>query len=170
MHRTIAAAVAALALFATPAYAVERVFTAHLDGNTAPTQTGSAATGDARIVVDTATQTVDISLNVRGLALDDLYDHVIHSGVGPVHLHLYAANGDISLLVPFPYGATYTETNDGFSLSVSDYSYADGAAVLRSTVTFDQFLASLGSDFVYLNIHTDLVNDGEISGRLAPAT
>ena len=50
--------------------------------------------------------------------------------MGPVHLHLYAANGDISLLVPFPYGASYAATADGFTLSVDDYSYAEGAALL----------------------------------------
>jgi hypothetical protein len=170
MYRFIAAAAAAFALCAAPAFAAERAFTAHLDGITAPTITESAATGDARIAVDTEAQTVDVALTVHGLTLDDLFDHVIHSGMGPVHLHLYAANGDISLLVPFPYGSAYAPTADGFTLTVNDYSYAEGAAVLRSEVTFEQFLASLGSDFVYLNIHTDRVNDGEISGRLTPAS
>ncbi len=170
MHRFIAAAAAAFALCATPAFAVERVFTAHLDGVTAPTITESAATGDARIAIDVEAQTVDVALTVHGLTLNDLFDHVIHSGMGPVHLHLYAANGDISLLVPFPYGANYAATADGFTLTVNDYAYAEGAAVLRSQVTFEQFLASLGSDFVYLNIHTDRVAVGEISGRLMPAS
>lgn len=170
MHRFIAAAAAALALTAAPAFAAERVFTAHLDGITEPTITESLATGDARIAVDTEAQTVDVQLTVHGLTIDDLYDHVIHSGVGPVHLHLYAADGEISLLVPFPYGATYAPTADGFTLNVTDYSYAEGTAALRSDVTFEQFLASLGSDFIYLNIHTDRENDGEISGRLLPTT
>lgn len=168
MHRFIAAAAAAFALSAAPAFAAERVFTAHLDGITEPTITESLATGDARIAIDTEARTVDVALTVYGLTIDDLFDHVIHSGMGPVHLHLYAANGDISLLVPFPYGAGYAATADGFTLNVSDYSYAEGAAVLRSDVTFEQFLASLGSDFVYLNIHTDRESDGEISGRLVP--
>lgn len=168
MHRLIAAAAAAFALFAAPASAAQLNFNARMDGVTAPTATGSRATGDATVSVDTEAQTVDVAMNIHGLTIDDLWDHVIHAGMGPVHLHLYAANGDISLLVPFPYGASYTATADGFTLSVDDYSYAEGARLLGSEMTFEQFVAALGSDFIYLNIHTDTFQDGEISGRLVP--
>jgi hypothetical protein len=167
--RQIFAAAATFALCTSPAVAAERVFTASLDGITEPTITESLATGEARIAVDTEAQTIDLALTVHGIALNDLYDHVIHNGIGPVHLHLYAADGAISLLAPFPYGSTYAATPNGFTITVNDYSYAEGAAVLRSNVTFEQFLAALSADFVYLNIHTDRVHDGEISGRLVPA-
>jgi hypothetical protein len=40
--------------------------------------------------------------------------------------------------------------------------------VLRSNVSFEDFLASLRSDFVYLNVHTDAFTGGEISGRIVP--
>lgn len=168
--RTLALAGAAFFMLNGAANAAEYSFRANLNGATTPTITGSAATGEALVRVHTETQSVDVTLNVSGLSLDDLYDHVIHTGMGPVHLHLYAANGDISLLIPFPYGANYTQTANGFSLNVSNYSYAEGAAVLRSNMSFDDFVATLGSEFVYLNIHTDRVNDGEISGRLVPAS
>lgn len=167
MFRAIAIAAA---LFATPAAAAELSFTASLDGAAAPTNTGSLATGTAQVSVDTEARTVSVHMQIHGLSRDDLWDHVIHAGMGPVHLHLYAADGDITLLVPFPYGATYTATPDGFALDVTNYSYAEGAAVLQSDVSFDAFVASLGSDFIYLNIHTDTFQDGEISGRLVPAT
>lgn len=167
MFRAIAIAAA---LFATPAAATELNYTATLDGVTAPTNTGSVATGTARVSVDTDAQTVSVSMTITGITVDDLWDHVIHAGMGPVHLHLYAADGDISLLVPFPYGATYAATPDGFTLSVEDYSYATGAALLQSDMSFDTFVATLGGEFVYLNIHTDAFQDGEISGRLTPAT
>jgi len=166
MFRTISLAAITLFALAAPAIAHEQTFTARLDGVTQPTVTGSAATGEATVRVDPHTQTVDIAMRIHGLFLDDLADHVIHSGMGPVHLHLYSSTGDISLLVPFPYGATYTETDDGFALNIDNYSYADGAALLRSDMTFEQFVAALGTDFIYLNIHTDRVPDGEISGRL----
>lgn len=167
MFRAIAIAAA---LFATPAAAAELSFTASLDGAAAPTNTGSLATGTAQVSVDTEARAVSVHMQIHGLSRDDLWDHVIHAGMGPVHLHLYAADGDITLLVPFPYGATYTATPDGFALDVTNYSYAEGAAVLQSDVSFDAFVASLGSDFIYLNIHTDTFQDGEISGRLVPAT
>lgn len=167
MFRAIAIAAA---LFATPAAAAELSYTATLDGVTAPTNTGSLATGTARVSVNTEAQTVSVHMQIHGVTLDQLWDHVIHAGMGPVHLHLYAADGDISLLTPFPYGATYTATPDGFALSVENYSYAEGAALLQSDMSFETFVSTLGSEFVYLNIHTDAFQDGEISGRLAPAS
>lgn len=167
MFRSITlVAAACLALAASPAFGHELAYSARLDGATQPTVTNSAATGEATLRVDTHAQTVDIEMRIRGLFLDDLADHIIHTGRGPVHLHLYAASGDISLLVPFPYGAAYTETEDGFALRIEDYSYAEGAALLNSQMTFAQFLTTLDTEFVYLNIHTDRVPDGEISGRL----
>lgn len=166
MFRTISLAAITLFALAAPSFAHEQAFTARLDGATQPTVTGSAATGEATLRVDPHTQTVDIEMRVHGLFLDDLADHIIHTGRGPVHLHLYAASGDISLLVPFPYGAAYTDTADGFALRIDDYSYAEGAALLNSQMTFAEFLSTLDTEFVYLNIHTDRVPDGEISGRL----
>jgi len=166
MLRILTAASVATLLGIAPAAAVQLSYSATLDGVTAPTVTQSAATGTADIVVDTEAQTVSVHMRITGITQDQLWDHVIHSGMGPVHLHLYAANGDISLLVPFPYGAAYAATPDGFTLDIQNYSYAEGAAVLRSDMSFDTFLSTLGSEFVYLNIHTDAFQDGEISGRL----
>jgi len=166
MFRILYAAAAVAALFAAPASAAQLNYSAVLDGVTAPTATRSTATGSASIIVDTEAQTVSVRMDINGITQDQLWDHVIHSGMGPVHLHLYAANGDISLLVPFPYGEAYAATPDGFTLAVNDYSYAEGAAVLRSDMSFDTFVATLGSEFVYLNIHTNAFQDGEISGRL----
>jgi hypothetical protein len=166
MFRTLTAALAAAALFAGSASAARLTYSAALDGATAPTTTQSTATGTATISVDTEAETVSVHMQINGITTDELWDHVIHSGMGPVHLHLYAANGDISLLVPFPYGASYAATADGFVLDMQNYSYAEGAAVLRSDMSFDAFVETLGSEFVYLNIHTDAFQDGEISGRL----
>lgn len=164
--------VAALIVFACAqqAHAERLQYSAQLNGNQTPTITGSTATGSALVTVDTAAQSVDVALEVTGVGLEALYDHVIHMGVGPVHLHLYAANGDISLLVPFPYGAVYAETPAGFRLEATGVAYAENAARVGSSLSFEQFVATLGSDFVYLNIHTDAFPDGEISGQLAPVS
>lgn len=167
MFRTLSAALAAaVVLAAAPASAAQLNYTAALDGVTAPTTTQSQASGTATVSVDTEAQTVSMHMQINGITEAQLWDHVVHNGMGPVHLHLYAANGDISLLVPFPYGATYAATLNGFTLNVENYSYAEGAALLQSGVSFEQFVATLGSDFVYINIHTDTFQDGEISGRL----
>ena len=162
-------AAAALACIAAPAAADTLHFTAALNGHQTPTITGSMAAGVATVDVDVEAQTVSVSMDVTGISLDGLYDHVIHAGVGPVHLHLYGEDGQVSLLVPFPYGAAYSDTAGGFRLAIEGLPYAENAARVGSTLSFDQFVQTLGSDFVYLNIHTDAVHDGEISGRLAPA-
>jgi hypothetical protein len=167
MFRILTAAFAIAAIAGpAPADAARLSYTAELNGVAAPTETHSAATGTATVSVDTDARTVSVHMQIHGIRADQLWDHVIHNGMGPVHLHLYAANGDISLLVPFPYGASYTPTADGFTLTVENYSYAEGAALLHSDMSFDTFVSTLGSDFVYLNIHTDAFQDGEISGRL----
>lgn len=160
---------AAFALWAAPAAAETLHFTAALNGNQTPTTTGSMATGAATVDIDVEAQTVSVSMDVSGISLDDLYDHVIHAGVGPVHLHLYGEDGQVSLLVPFPYGAAYSDTAGGFRLAIEGLPYAENAARVGSALTFQQFVQTLNSDFVYLNVHTDAVHDGEISGRLAPA-
>jgi hypothetical protein len=167
MFRILTAALVAAAFaVAAPASAAQLNYSAALDGVTAPTTTQSTATGTATVSVDTDAQTVSVHMQINGVTIDELWDHVIHAGMGPVHLHLYAADGEISLLVPFPYGATYAATPDGFTLNVENYSYAEGAALLQSDMNFENFVAALGSDFIYLNIHTDAFQDGEISGRL----
>jgi len=162
----IGAAVVATALAVSPAFAAEFTYSAALSGNQAPTQTGSPASGTASLRVDTEAQTVALALSVTGLSFDSLSDHLTHSAMGPVHLHLYKPNGDVELILPFPFGASYAETAHGFTINVSGYKYADAVAHLEAPMSFEAFAASLQSDFVYLNVHTDAFPDGEISGRL----
>jgi hypothetical protein len=166
--RHIAMVVAAFAVVA-PAFGAEVVFTASLRGDKEPTNTGSKASGEAKIVVDTATQTVDVDLKVAGIRFDDFYDQVHHAPVGPIHMHHYAANGDVTLVMPFPMGPIYAETKDGFSVTVRDYPYATGAKIVETPLSFDQFLAALKAGIVVLNIHTDKFNQGEISGTVTVA-
>ena len=158
-----------LMVSAAPAFAADVAFTAALSGGDAGTKTGSTATGDATLTVHTKTQTVDASLTVVGIKFADLAAHLAHAPVGPMHLHLYAANGDVSLLLPFPMGPAYAETPDGFTLKLSGYPYADGAKILNSTVSFDDFLVAMKSGAVVFNIHTNKFADGEISGKVMVA-
>jgi hypothetical protein len=164
MKLRYAAAALAAFIIAAPSWGAEVVFTAALRGDKDPTNTGSKARGDARIVVDTATQTVDVDLKVTGIRFDDFYDQVHHAPVGPIHMHHYAANGDVTLVMPFPMGPIYAETKEGFTVTVKDYSYATGAKIVETPLSFDQFLGALKAGIVVLNIHTDKFNQGEISG------
>jgi CHRD domain len=167
-RRTVLTIAVCAVLFSGAAQAAELAFTAALRGDAEPTMTGSTARGDATIAVDTATQTIDVALRVTGISFDDLFDQVVNSPAGSIHMHHYGANGDVTLIVPFPMGPTYTETSTGFVLTVKDYPYAAGAKVLDSAVTFEQFLASLNSGGIVLNIHTDKFQAGEIGGYVKP--
>jgi CHRD domain len=168
-HVLVAALVGFLVSSAAPALAADVAFTASLSGGDEGTKTGSKATGDARLAVHRATQTVDVALKVVGLKFADLAAHLARAPVGPMHLHLYAANGDVSLLLPFPMGPAYVETADGFTLDLVGYKYVDGAKILNSDVSFDDFLAAMKSGAVVFNIHTNKFMDGEISGKVLVA-
>ena len=171
--RTLVFAFAALAALAAcasnPAQAAQLHYTATLNGRQDPTNTGSAATGLARIDVDTATQTVDAQIEIHGLRMSELAAHLSHAPMGPMHLHRYQGD-DVTLILPFPMGQTYAETPDGFTVTLRHYAYAEGAAIVQSGLSFDQFLAALARDPIFLNIHTERFGEGEISGRLVPTT
>lgn len=163
-------ALAALALAAiAPAHAETLRYTAALDGAHYPTTTGSTATGAATLSIDTEAQTINAQIEIHGVTLDALAQHLSHSRMGPMHLHRYQGD-DVTLILPFPSGDTYAATADGFTVTVTGYPYADGAERTGSHLSFAQFLAALGDDPIYLNVHTEAFRDGEISGRVVPAS
>ncbi len=153
---------------AAPAQGKILTFHATLDGKYGPEPTGSAATGKAEIKVDSERQTISVDLVVDGIAPDALWDKLVAAPIGPVHLHKYAtaAGGDSVLVVPLPYGPNYQAVKNGMRVTTSDYDYAAGAALLKSALTFDEFVAAMRGGLIVLNIHTDAFNPGEISGRV----
>lgn len=164
----------ALALLAaTPAQAQVAAFTATLSGHGAPTDTGSDATGKARIFVDTDARTVDITLDVEGITMDQLWGALAHASMGPIHLHKYASNvhtdtGSSSLAFPLPMGANYMPTPKGFHVEIRRASYAEAATMLNSNLSFPDFMTAMGNGQIVLNIHTNAFHDGEISGEVDP--
>jgi hypothetical protein len=155
----LAAAVAAL-----PAQAKDLTFHATLDGR--HDSTGSAATGKARIRVDTARRRVSVDLTLDGITLDALWDKLVAAPIGPIHFHKYAtaAGGDSVLVLPLPYGANYHATKHGLRVTMKDYDYVAGGKLVNSSLSFADFIAAMRSGLVVLNVHTDKVNPGEISG------
>lgn len=168
--RTLGLIVAVLAAFlAAPAGAVELKYTATLTGAGEEPATGSKAVGQATLVVDMQKQTVSLSLKVTGLKLADLYDKLANAPVGPMHLHHYAADGNVTLIMPFPLGPNYADTADGFTVAVKDYPYAEGVKLVGSTISFGDFLTAMNAGAIVLNIHTDKFVGGEIGGKVMPA-
>ncbi|MBL8536643.1 MAG: CHRD domain-containing protein [Hyphomonadaceae bacterium] len=158
----------ALTACAGQTHAVELRYMASLSGDQYPTETGSAATGTATLVVDPATQTIDAVIRIDGIRFEQLAHHLAHSAVGPMHLHRYQGD-DVSLILPFPLNASYAETATGFTVTMNDVPYQDAAAIVHSELSFEQFVGALSTDPIYLNIHTNAFGDGEISGRVIQA-
>lgn len=160
----------ALAAIASAAPAEAEVLTFHavLDGKYGLEPTGSAATGIAEIKVDSERQTISVDLAVDGITTEALWDKLVAAPIGPIHLHKYAtaAGGDSVLVVPLPYGSTYKAVKNGMRVTTSHYDYSAGAALLKSTLSFDDFVAAMRGGLIVLNIHTDAFNPGEISGRV----
>ena len=171
MTTKLLALAAAATMLAGPAQAKTLRFHATLDGKSATSATGSAATGRAKILVDTDTHRVTVYLGVMGLTVDDLWDKLVKGPIGPIHFHEYIARpgqpDDVVLVLPLPYGPNYTSNRFGFRVRMKDYDYAAGAKLLGSDATFEHFIAAMGSGHVVLNIHTDRFTDGEISGTVA---
>ena len=142
-------------------------FHATLDGKYGAAS-GSAATGVARITADTDSRKVSVDLTVEGITVDGLWDRLVAAPIGPVHFHKYATpeGGDAVLVLPVPFGAAYSATQTGLRVTMNEYDYADGAKLLNSKLSFDDFVAAMRSGLVVLNIHTDAFNPGEISGRV----
>jgi len=163
---TLAAALTATLVAAAPAQAEILKFKVALDGKYGTEPTGSAATGRAKVRVDTVTKRVSVDMDVAGITVDQLWDKLVAAPVGPIHFHKYAtaAGGDSVLALPLPYGADYRATTHGIRVKMRDYDYVAGAKVVGSTLSFDDFLAGMKSGLIILNVHTDAHNPGEISG------
>ena len=110
---------------AVPAQAEILTFHARLDGKYGTEPTGSAATGKARIRVDTERRRVSVDMDVRGITVDALWDKLVAAPIGPIHFHKYAtaAGGDSVLVLPLPYGADYRPTRNGLRVTMKGYDY-----------------------------------------------
>lgn len=157
-------AIAAVAI-ASPAAAKTLTFRATLTGTAPPTTTGSPARGKAVIKVDTSSKKVSVDLDVTGITLDQLNDGLVAKPIGPIHFHVYRTADDVELILPLPYGPSYTATKTGFRVSVKGYDYEAGAKLINNGSTFEEFVDGLRSQRIVLNVHTDKFPDGEISGK-----
>jgi hypothetical protein len=165
----------ALALAAGPALAKDLKFTAALRGDLSPTITGSKATGEAIILVDTDKQTVDVKLEIAGLTVDQLSNGLRGAPMGPIHLHIYGGHNhgkdaDAALVFPLPYGPSYSPTPAGFKVETGPVDYAKGARLVNTKATFAEFVKAMQGELIVLNVHTNRFGDGEISGDVLAAT
>ena len=166
--KSLRLAVVVAAMLPSVASAALLTYTADLSGDQHTPTVMTDATGTATLRVDDVAQTLSFQMDVSGIYLDDLWDTLVAAPVGPIHLH----DGDVGVngpvVIPFAFDlATYSATASGFSLNVSEYSFADAAATSGTDLGFDEYLARLNARGSYINIHTNDFNSGEIRGQLA---
>ena len=166
MPRRTALIFAAALTAAAPANAEILKFKVALDGKYGTAPTGSAATGLAKVRVDTAAKRVSVDMDVNGITTDQLWDTLVAAPAGPIHFHKYAsaAGGDSVLALPLPYNADYSATPTGIRVTMRDYDYVAGARIVNSSLSFEDFVAGMQNGLIILNVHTDAFNPGEISG------
>lgn len=159
----------ALALtWALPASAAILEYKASLDSSQSTTGSNSTATGTALLLVDTTMETLSFRLGVTGIDRDDLFDALVASPIGPVHIHDAPRGQTGPVAIPFAFNDTdYLTTATGFWLSVTDYAYSDAISLSGFGESFAEFVEGLNQDGYYINVHTDAWNSGEIRGQLA---
>jgi hypothetical protein len=158
-------------VFAVPAKAATRTYSATLGGDSVTSKTGSVATGAARIVIDDESESVSMTIDVSGISVGQLSSAMIKAPIGPIHLHVYPSHDltndtGVSLGLPVPFGPAYRDNGTGFSVQMTDYPYATGAALLGSKASLEGFIEALDRGDVVLNIHTNAFPGGEISGTI----
>ena len=168
----VASIVAACAISA-PAQAEILKFHVNLDGKYGEEPTGSPATGRAAVLVDTSTRRISVDLDVQGITVDQLWSKLVAKPIGPIHFHKYmnmANMGGASsvLALPLPYGPAYHPTSSGIHVVMKDFDYTADAALVKSDLSFDDFIADMKSGLIVLNVHTNKFNPGEISGLVVP--
>lgn len=138
-------------------------FVSALTGDRFPAKTGSTATGAARLTIH-ADDTVDLALSVNGITISELADPLVASAFGPVHLHLYSPDGQVSFLMVFPFGEAFSETEGGFDVVYNGIPYSENAAKFNPDPKISDLIEGLHTGYAYLNVHTDAFPDVEISG------
>jgi hypothetical protein len=158
-------------LGAAPSHAAMIEATATLTGSQETPPTGSTATGNATVIVDTVANTLMVSETFTGL---------IGGPAAAAHIHCCAPAGVAAMVAvplpfpPFPAAPSGTFT-DSFDLTLtttytSGFLTAIGGTAAAAEATL---IAALSSGTAYVNIHNATFPGSEIRGQLhvpEPAT
>jgi hypothetical protein len=161
-----------LAAIATPAAAVQSIFTTELRGANESPPNDSPATGNATVTIDTISGMMQVHESFSGLTSGNTASHIhcctTDPGVG---------NAPVATTVPtftdFPAGETTGTYDHTFNmLNASSYNTTNPDFIMAHGGTaksaFDALLAGVNAGTAYANIHTSVHPGGEIRGFLAP--
>ena len=126
------------------------------------------------ILVDTDRQTVGVDLDVKGLTIEKLSSGLRGAPMGPIHLHIYGGHSHGAERSYRPGRRCRSvrpirRPRRASRSSLPGAAYATQAKLVNTSATFDEFVASMQTGRIVMNIHTNVQPDGEISGDVVPA-
>lgn len=164
-----------LALFvfctlATLTEATPIIATAQLDASQEPGPTStSGALGAAVLTVEPLDGTFDFSLEVTGIRPSDLADLNLGPAISSIHLHNAPRGSNGPVVIDLGGGNANTNVtsfgNGGFSLNIDGEFF--GGLVGNDLAAANQNLASLLTEELYINVHTNDFRGGAIRGQLS---
>ncbi len=163
---------AALILATPTAYATPLIFAADLTQALEVPPTGSPGTGNATVVVDTASNMMQVGVTFSGLLAGTTASHIHCCLPSPFQT---GVNAGVATTVPtfpgFPLGVTAGTYNMMFDLlSAATYNPAFVTAHGGTLASAEAALvAGIMAGESYLNIHTSMFPGGEIRGFLVAA-
>ncbi len=123
---------------------------------------------EAILQVDDVTGAYDFELFVSGITSTDLFRAGANST--PVHIHSAPVGANGSIVVDVANAGTITDIGtpaNGFKLSVTGGTFGGVQGALNGPDVATN-LANLLTDNLYVNVHTNAFNGGEIRGQLVP--
>ena len=157
-------------LWATTAQATSITYIAALSGPGETPPNASPGTGAARVIIDTAAQTMQVDVSFSGLLGNTTASHIHCCTLSPNTGAAIVAT-QTPTFVGFPLGVQAGSYSHLFDLTLASTYNAAFITAHGGTVAGAEaaLLAGLAEQEAYLNVHTNLFPGGEIRGFLAEA-
>ncbi len=154
-------AVGGLALGAS---AHETVFDFPLSGDQQVPPNGSPAVGAAELIYDEDDQTFSLDMMIFGITLDDLFN--VGPNSTPVHIHNAPTGQNGAIVIDLGFLATFQEDGLGIRLQIDNVLFGGQQGNLFTDPNTNEDALFAGE--LYVNIHTNDFNSGELRGQIVP--
>ncbi len=147
------------------AAAHETTFDFFLSGDQEVPPNNSPAVGAAEVVYNDEDQTFSIDIMVFGIELDDLFN--VGPNSTPVHIHNAPSGANGPIVIDLGFLATFEEDGLGIRLQITDAPFGGQQGNVFSDPNDNEDALFAGE--LYVNIHTNEFNGGELRGQIVPA-
>ncbi len=166
----LALAAAVIAVTALPAMAQTVTYTTTLNGANEAPPNASLGTGNATVIVDLGTKSMEVIINFSGLTGNTTASHIHCCTATPG-----TGTAGVATVTPsftgFPLGVTSGSMDTTFDMTLAAGSWNNAFVTANGGTpasAFSALLAGLDSGRAYVNIHSSFAGGGEIRGFLLP--